>query len=56
MDEAYLKFIADQLGNSTSDYTEPTVEELVLMMEEVPMLSKKWGLFTDILVLPLSLD
>ena len=56
MDEAYLKFLADQLANSQSDYAEPTVEELVKMMEETPLLSKKWGMFTDILVLPLSLD
>ena len=30
--------------------------ELVEMMEAVPLMTKKWGIFTDILVLPLSLD
>ena len=58
MDEAYLDFIAQTLGaeDVVSNYTEPSVKELVKMMEDIPMMNKKWGMFTDILVLPLSLD
>ena len=60
MDSNYLKWLESTLNKENdgleNSYVEPSVDELVAIMEELPTVGKDWGSNFDILVLPLTLD
>ena len=60
MDRNYLNWVEQTLSKRTdgleSSYVEPSVAELVEMIEKVPTYGDNWKQSTDILVLPLTLD
>ena len=58
MDSSYVAWLeqAENNGVVEDGYIEPSVDEIVAMMESIPLQDESWGVYTDILVLPLTLD
>ena len=42
MSDDYLAWLEETVNSGDNDYTEPSIEELVQMMEEVPLQTDEW--------------
>ena len=56
MSSEYADWVASQLASSNSSYAEPSVPELVRMMEDVPLQADGWKQDPEILVTALTLE